>query len=485
MKRVGIVGLLHESNTFVEGRTKLADFSADLLAEGEAVRAKMANAPHEIGGFFEGLDATGIEAVPIFAARALPYGTIDAESFSTLRRQMIEGIREAGALDGILAAPHGATVAEDALDADGTWLAEVRELIGNEIPFIATIDPHANLSPKMVEVTDALIAYSTNPHLDQRETGRRAAELMAQTLAGEISPTQRAAFPSLAINIQSQNTSEEPMRGLYASAKQIADREGVVSHSIVLGLPYADVPEMGSSVLVVTDADAELAQFLADQMACEMDRRKSAFEPEFLSIEDAVRNAKIASAYPIVLLDMGDNVGGGSPANSAGIAREWIEHGEGRAFVVLCDPEAVQLADKSGVDAEILTVVGDPQNPIKGTFRVQSLHDGVFHEEKPRHGGFLEFDQGRTAVLETADGRLTIMATTRRMAPYSLSQLTSFGINPSAFQMIIAKGVIAPMAAYEPIAKGGFLHVDSPGVTRANMRKLDYLHRRRPLFPFE
>jgi len=123
MKRVGIVGLLHESNTFVEGRTKLADFSADLLAEGEAVRAKMANAPHEIGGFFEGLDATGIEAVPIFAARALPYGTIDAESFSTLRRQMIEGIREAGALDGILAAPHGATVAEDALDADGTWLA--------------------------------------------------------------------------------------------------------------------------------------------------------------------------------------------------------------------------------------------------------------------------------------------------------------------------------------------------------------------------
>jgi microcystin degradation protein MlrC len=275
------------------------------------------------------------------------------------------------------------------------------------------------------------------------------------------------------------------MRGLYASAKQIADREGVVSHSIVLGFPYADVPEMGSSVLVVTDADAELAQFLADQMACEMDRRKSAFEPEFLSIEDAVRNANIASAYPIVLLDMGDNVGGGSPANSAGNAREWIEHGEGRAFVVLCDPEAVQLADKSGVDAEILTVVGDPQNPIKGTFRVQSLHDGVFHEEKPRHGGFLEFDQGRTAVLETADGRLTIMATTRRMAPYSLSQLTSFGINPSAFQMIIAKGVIAPMAAYEPIAKGGFLHVDSPGVTRANMRKLDYLHRRRPLFPFE
>ena len=73
-KRVGIVALLQESNTFLAGRTTLDHFRADLLATGPAVREKLADAHHEVGGFFAGLAAAGIEAIPIFAARALPYG---------------------------------------------------------------------------------------------------------------------------------------------------------------------------------------------------------------------------------------------------------------------------------------------------------------------------------------------------------------------------------------------------------------------------
>jgi microcystin degradation protein MlrC len=77
------------------------------------------------------------------------------------------------------------------------------------------------------------------------------------------------------------------------------------------------------------------------------------------------------------------------------------------------------------------------------------------------------------------------MVTTRRMAPFSLAQMTAFGLDPTVFTAIIAKGVIAPMAAYAPVAKGGFVHVDSPGVTRADMTKLVHEKRRKPLFPFE
>ncbi|MFV1981376.1 MAG: M81 family metallopeptidase, partial [Rhodothermia bacterium] len=201
MLRVGIVGLLQESNTFIPGRTTLDHFRDDLLLRGEEVRRRMAAAPHEVGGFFEGLDAHGIQAVPLFLTRALPYGVIEAGTFDVLVREMLGAITDAGDLDGILAAPHGATVSENHPDADGFWLSEVRNLVGPEIPFVATIDPHANLSERMVRATDAIIAYATNPHLDQRETGLAAADLIARALRGEIRPVQEASFPPLAINI--------------------------------------------------------------------------------------------------------------------------------------------------------------------------------------------------------------------------------------------------------------------------------------------
>src|SRR5207247_4281603 len=123
--RVGVVALMHESNTFIRGTTTLADFEADLLLEGEAVREKLSDAHHEVGGFFEGLAAAGIEAVPIFAARALPYGPIAAGTATTLVDRLLHALDGAGRLDGLVVAPHGAAVAETEPDFDGFWLAEV------------------------------------------------------------------------------------------------------------------------------------------------------------------------------------------------------------------------------------------------------------------------------------------------------------------------------------------------------------------------
>ena len=116
------------------------------------------------------LTDSGIEAVPIFAARALPYGVIASDSFDELMRRMLTALDQAGPLDGVLVAPHGATVAENAPDADGHWLAAVRERVGPKVPIIGTLDLHANLSPKMVAACDALIPYTTNP-TSTRECG--------------------------------------------------------------------------------------------------------------------------------------------------------------------------------------------------------------------------------------------------------------------------------------------------------------------------
>lgn len=486
--RIGIVGLLQESNTFVAETTTRRHFEADLLLRGEEIRAAMAEAPHEVGGFFETLDEADAEAVPLFLARALPHGTIESSCFEGLVAELLESVDKAGPLDGILAAPHGATVAEGAPDADGCWLSRLRERLGAGVPIVATLDPHANLSPAMVAATDAIIAYRSNPHLDQRETGRRAARLLLETLAGKARPAQAAAYPPMAINIRSQNTSEAPLRNLYEEAAEIADRPGILSHSLILGFPYADVAEMGSSVLVVADGDASLAAETAEAIAARMWAMRESLEPVQLGVAEAVALARSRAREerPAVLLDMGDNVGGGSPANGTALALEWIRTGpDGTLLVCLHDPLAVAEAERAGCGGSFEGALGDPAAPVVGRFRVRSLHEGRFEEREARHGGFSRFDQGRSAVLELEGGGLVVLATSLRMAPFSLAQLTSCGIDPAAFDAIVAKGVIAPMAAYAPVAEGGFLHVDTPGPTRADMTRLSFRHRRRPLFPFE
>src|SRR4051812_10937365 len=229
--RCGIISLLQESNTFLPERTTLDEFAADVLARGEAVRDSFAGSNHEIGGFFAGLNDERIEAVPQFAARALPYGMIASEAFDRLITEIVRAIETAGPLDGILVAPHGATVCESALDADGYWLSEVRQRVGPHIPIVGTVDPHANLSSEMVSACDALIAYRTNPHIDQRRGGLEAASLMARVLRGEVRPVMAAAFPPLAISIECQATDETPCREIMEVCDEIRALPGILSAS--------------------------------------------------------------------------------------------------------------------------------------------------------------------------------------------------------------------------------------------------------------
>lgn len=490
--RVGIIGLLQESNTFVARPTTLADFEHDVLAVADAVRDRFESAHHEIGGFFEGLAHAGVEAVPVFAARALPSGPVTADAFERLLSMMFDALASAGPLDGVLAAPHGATVAEFHPDADGHWLTELRCRVGPRVPVIATLDPHANLSPAMVEATDALLAYRTNPHVDQRQRGVEAVALMARTLRGVVRPTQAAAFPPVAIGINCQSAGEEPCRSLYARAHAMLTRPGVLSNSIVLGFPYADVAEMGSSTIVVTDDDPRGAQALADELAAAIWASRDALVGEHLSVEAALDRAESLATGdgggPVCLLDTGDNVGGGSPGDGAAIAHALHRHGIGPSFVCLFDPASVERAAAAGAGARVRLRVGAGSDatqgpPLEAAFTVVAITDGRFEESKPRHGGFTRFDQGLTAVVRT-DGGLCVMLTSQRMVPYSLQQLRHAGLDPASFRVLVAKGVHAPVAAYREVCRH-FVRASTPGVTAADMTTLSYRNRRRPLFPFE
>jgi len=485
--RIGIIALLHESNTFSSVPTTLESFRENLLLTGAVIRGAMQEAHHEVGGFFAALDEAGAEAVPLLAARALPSGPVAAEDFDTLLDMMREAVRSARSLDGILVAPHGATVAANAADADGHWLASLRSLVGPDMPIIGTLDAHANLSPQMVRSCDALVAYRTNPHLDQRARGMEAATLLVRTVRGEVRPVMAAAYPPLAISIERQCTDEPHLRPLYDAADAQLHRPGVLSNSILLGFPYSDVAEMGSSVVVVTDDDKSLAEQLAGELADTMWSMRHDFFGDFVSVESALRQCTEADRR-VCLLDMGDNVGGGSSADGTELLRAIHTSGLGPAVGCLYDPEAVVQCRQAGIGTRIRLRAGGKTDRLHGSpleldVTVQSLHDGRFSEPQPRHGGITEFDQGPTAVCRTDRG-LTLMLTSRRMVPFSLRQLDSCGLDPQSFRILVAKGVNAPIAAYREVCDI-MIRVNTIGSTCADMRRLEYRNRRRPLFPFE
>jgi microcystin degradation protein MlrC len=390
-------------------------------------------------------------------------------------------------LDGVLVAPHGAAVSEDQEDLDGHWLSLVREHARPRVPIICTLDLHANLSKRMVAACDAIIAYRTNPHLDQRQRGIEAASLLARTIRGEIRPTMAAAFPPMAINIERQLTAESPCADLYALADEQLLNPKVLSNSVLLGFPYADVAEMGASFVAVTNGDQPLAQHLADELARYALAHREDFVGRLVSVTDALRDA--ADQHDSVcLLDMGDNVGGGSPGDGTVLIHAIHEQQLGPAVACIYDPPAVALAQQAGVGASVTLSIGGKTDRLHGNslvaqFRVTSLHDGKFHEADPRHGGRTVYDMGQTAVVQTHTG-LTLVLNSLRTPPFSLGQLTSCGLDPARFQILVAKGVHAPVAAYRSVCRR-FIRVNTPGVTTADMTNLSYRNRRRPLFPFE
>ncbi|CAL1517240.1 M81 family metallopeptidase [Chitinophaga sp. MM2321] len=483
--RVALLGIYHESNTFLDKPTTLSDFRKGHWLKGEAIRKEYQDAFHEIGGMLEILDREGIEVIPVMYAEATPGGMITAETYAVLLQEMMDLLEEILPVDGCLVVPHGAGVSEAFADMDGHWLSQLRARVGTKIPIIGTLDPHCNISQSMVAATDALVTYKTNPHVDQRQTGKEAALLMVNHLKGKIQPQQILQALPLAISIEQQHTESEPCLSLYAYAHQLREQEGILSLSISLGFPYADVTEMGSSVIVIADQDIALALSTGQKIEAYIREHLKDFSGRKIDVAHALALLE-DSPKPVLMLDMGDNIGGGSPGNSTCLLEALEAHGKCSYFICLCDPEAVASASAYKIgETYQLIITADDTNAKKLEIDVTLLQlaDGKFMESNPRHGGQVNFDMGNIAIVSTAQGSI-IMFTSLRMPPFSLQQLLAFNINPEDVDVLVAKGVNAPIAAYAPVC-ATIIQVDTPGVTRADMTLFTYHNRRKPLFPFE
>jgi microcystin degradation protein MlrC len=438
---------------------------------------------HEIGGMIEELEKHNADILPVSFAEATPGGIISATTYELLLKELTTELSYVLPIDGCIISLHGAAVSENYADMDGHWLTVTRNLVGASKPIVGTLDPHANVSQQMVSATNALISYKTNPHIDQRETGKIAAELLIKIIKGEVKPFQYLCPSPVAISIEQQYTGTEPCLSLYNYVDNLIAEKSLLHISINLGFPYADVEEMGASFIIIHNEYLNSENNLCKQLFDYMKVNKENFIGTRKRIDQLLPEITV-SEKPVLLLDMGDNIGGGSPGNSLHLLRVFEEQRKFKSLFCIYEPEAVKYLVGSKTDQILNISLRDiDESYFKVSVRVLQIVDGRFSESNPRHGGQVHYNMGTTAIVQTLSGS-TIMLMSNRVPPFSLQQLTTFDLNPEQYDVIVAKGVIAPIAAYTPVCKTVF-QVDTPGHTQVNMTSFNYRNRRKPLFPFE
>jgi microcystin degradation protein MlrC len=483
--RIAIAGFMHESNTFNPMKADRAAFLAQGLTFGPALLNEWRDAHHEVGGFLEGVAAGGGEAVPLVMAWATPAGPVVDTVLDEITSYLIAEIQRQRP-EGLLLALHGAMVAESHLDGDGEVLARLRRGLGRDFPIVVTLDLHGNLSERLIEQSDAAIAYRTCPHVDQRECGLRAARLLRRMLDGEINPRQALAKPAVIVNIMTHDTSQEPLRSLLEEARALENQTGILAVSLLPGFAYADVPQMGPAIVVVADGDTGLARREADRLGARLWEARERLTADLPGPVTAVASALQASRLPVVLVDTGDNVGGGSTGDGTVLLGELLHQHATRSVVCLFAPEEARQCAAAGVGSNVHLTVGGKVDrlhgePIAVTGRVRLLHDGTYVEPAVRHGGKRVNHMGLSAVVELAGENLLVLNSLRH-PPFSLGQLTCLGIRPERQRILVVKAAIAYKAAYGPMA-GTIIAVDTPGLTAVNPRRFAYRHIRRPIYP--
>ena len=514
--RIPLLGISHETNTFSSVPANYAAFEASGILRGEEIFDKFRDASYTISGYMQAAEELGFELVPLMYAVTGPIGTITKDAYDRLTAEMFGMLRDQGPWDAVLISNHGAAVSEEFPDMDGEFCRAVREIVGPDIRVGVTLDMHGNVSKPIVENTDVCIVWRTNPHLDPKPRARKTAELIFRATKDEIDPVQWIEMPPMYVNIVKQFTGEDPMKSFVDDAVAANKTPGILDTSVAEGYPYSDVEKMGMAWIAIADGDLDLAKSVAKDMAAKAWERRAELNVQVASITEALdyaianykgpRNLNEADVVatdgtalappedeevrngPIVLMDVGDNIGGGSSADSTHILAEAVERGISGFLQTLYDPESVEACVASGVGATVTLDVGGKTddmhgNPVRVTGTVRAITDGQYEELGPSHGGFRFYNSGVTARLDT-DGGQTLVLTSARAGNTVRAQMYHIGIIPERYRIVVAKGVVSPRPAYQPIA-GKVILVNTPGVTTADMSTFTYHHRRIPLYPME
>ena len=377
---------------------------------------------------------------------------------------------------------------EGGVDLEGDLLTAVRDVVGDTVPIVATLDLHAHISAQMVRAADGLVAWETYPHSDAFSTGERGARLLCDALVGACKPAMAMAkVPVLTGAIHGSTEDDDPFAQVMALAKAGEQRDGILSTSAILVHPYLDFAGMGSGGLVIADGDFAKAEVLARELATAYWERRFALEPELYSPEDAVRAGLAVQGGPVVLVEAADCCGGGAAGDSvAALAALLQVELDGPALVPLVDARAAAACHQAGVGAEVELELGhghDPRwgQPIVVRGRVLRLSDGRFRYRGGIWEG-VEGQMGPAAVLVL--GQIQVLLASHPTYEWDNEQFAALGMDASEARFIVAKNPMNYRLAYGAIAQAVFV-LDTLGPTPATVRHLPFVRRARPFFPLD
>lgn len=490
--RTGVGHFWHESNGFSPVRTEPEDFDAyqDGVLTGDSILQR-GERQDEVAGFVDVLGRDNrVGVVPLVCAGALPSGLLSDRAAAYLERSLRESLQQAGDLDGICFALHGAMSAVSIPDLDGYMLGILRERIGPDVPIVVALDCHAVVTQQMVDLADALIAYRTHPHTDRVATGARAAQILLDMLDGRIKPVMCHQKVPLIFPPPDGGTHEGALKELFDVVKAWDGREGVVAGSLCPSFAWQDMAEQGCSVLAVTDNDKELGDRLVQELATELWSARTRLHPvPMVGPADALRQAAAVAGGPVIITDSADTVGGGAPGDNAVILEAALKGRkaiDGLILVHVPDAPAAAAIRGAGVGETVRVDVGGKRDtrfcrPHPVTAQVLAVAQGPIHDD---------FGAGTDSLAQTGTiiclgiDNVRLVLSERVIHGPQPSLFRKVGIEPFDAKVVILKTGVGFKPTYGHVARA-VIRADCPGVESYHLENYTFERVPRPMYPLD
>jgi microcystin degradation protein MlrC len=485
-RAVGVAGFWHETNSFSPYATDLDAFSGAtgaVLRGAEQMAGRFAS-DCPTAGFARVVREAGLPLASIVDAWAWPSGRITGETYAALADEVVDGLLALPEPAAFLLSLHGAAVADGCADPEGTIVSRLREARPGT-PIGLVLDHHAGVSEALVAASDVLVGYKTEPHVDLTACGERAARIALGLADGSIGRIERC-FVRLPVLLPIENllTTQGPLAGLMARARDLEARPEVLDISLFPGFAYSDKPATGAAVLVQTHGASAVARELATELAGAFWEARGAFRRPAPGAGAAVEQALRSGRPPVILVDKADNPGAGGVGDSSLLLRLLCERGATATVVApIHDPESVARAAEVGVGHSAAFRLGGRYTgePFATTARVRLLADGAYEALGPvDHGARLSI--GRCAVLEV--GGVEAVVCEGRSNANDPELLRRLGIEPARRRILALKALGTFRAGFGPLA-GEVIMVAGEGAAPEDLSALPYRHVRRPIEPLD
>ena len=468
-----------ETNTYSPIPTGLATYQDTMLFRGDATAhpASFYSAPLHLWRRLA--EARGHEVVEGLATFAEPAGPTTRSVYEAFREELLGEIRAALPLEIVLVNLHGAMVADGEDDCEGDILARIRALVGPDVVVGAELDLHCHVTPRMVRAATALVIYKEYPHIDVQERAAELFALCADAAEGRTHPVMALA-PLHMVGIF--GTTSEPLRSFVGRLQSFEGQAGILSVSFGHGFPYADVADVGASMLVVADGDMGKAAELAEQLGREAWAMRDAIASRRMPLDAALDAALAHDGHPVVLADVADNAGGGAASDSTFVLRRILERGiTNVASGLYWDPIAVRFCIEAGEGATFDLRVGGKAGTSSGDpLDLRVTVRRIIHEARQTFGPSTN-PLGDLAWVSTAGG-IDMVLNTVRVQTFHPDSFTQLGIDLGAKRLVIVKSMHHFFAGFAPIASK-VIHIAGPGALPSDYAAMVFTKRPDPFWP--